>query len=181
MVSSDSKGSCNNCIINNCLIENIGSYGLFATAEAKGTWIFNNVVLTNSTINESGIDLLQKGPLLKTQQDQSISFEINQCTIYGLAYAIINSGNKPLTLNISNTLFGGFQSGQAVKGYEDGTTVNSSENVYTVSDSPFQSNALGECLTITGADLFNAPATTDGDFTVKIDTYKTYGDQRWNK
>lgn len=177
----NATGSCNNCIINNCLIENIGSYGLFATAEAKGTWIFNNVVLTNSTINESGIDLLQKGPLLKTQQDQSISFEINQCTIYGLAYAIINSGNKPLTLNISNTLFGGFQSGQAVKGYEDGTTVNSSENVYTVSDSPFQSNALGECLTITGADLFNAPATTDGDFTVKIDTYKTYGDQRWNK
>ena len=114
----NATGSCNNCIINNCLIENIGSYGLFATAEAKGTWIFNNVVLTNSTINESGIDLLQKGPLLKTQQDQSISFEINQCTIYGLAYAIINSGNKPLTLNISNTLFGGFQSGQAVKGYD---------------------------------------------------------------
>lgn len=177
----NATGSCKNCIINNCLIENIGSYGLFATAEAKGTWIFNNVVLTNSTINESGIDLSQKGPLLKTQQDQSISFEINQCTIYGLAYTIINSGSKPLTLNISNTLFGGFQSGQAVKGYEDGTTVNSSENVYTVSDSPFQSNALGECLTITGADLFNAPATTDGDFTVKIDTYKTYGDQRWNK
>ncbi len=177
----NATGSCSNCIINNCLIENIGSYGLFATAEAKGTWTFDNVVLTNSTINESGIDLSQKGPLLKTQQDHSISFEINQCTIYGLAYTIINSGSKPLTLNISNTLFGGFQSGQTVKGYEEGTTVNSSENVYTASDSPFHSNALGECLTITSAELFNAPAAVDGDFTVKIDTYKTYGDQRWNK
>ena len=177
----NATGSCSNCIINNCLIENIGSYGLFATAEAKGTWTFDNVVLTNSTINESGIDLSQKGPLLKTQQDHSISFEINQCTIYGLAYTIINSGSKPLTLNISNTLFGGFQSGQTVKGYEEGTTVNSSENVYTASDSPFHSNALGECLTITSAELFNAPAAANGDFTVKIDTYKTYGDQRWNK
>lgn len=139
----------------------------FATAEAKGTWTFDNVVLTNSTINESGIDLSQKGPLLKTQQDHSISFEINQCTIYGLAYTIINSGSKPLTLNISNTLFGGFQSGQTVKGYEEGTTVNSSENVYTASDSPFHSNALGECLTITSAELFNAPAAANGDFTVK--------------
>ena len=98
-----------------------------------------------------------------------------------MAYTIINSGSKPLTLNISNTLFGGFQSGQTVKGYEEGTTVNSSENVYTASDSPFHSNALGECLTITSAELFNAPAAVDGDFTVKIDTYKTYGDQRWNK
>ena len=177
----NATGSCSNCIINNCLIENIGSYGLFATAEAKGTWTFDNVVLTNSPINESGIDLSQKGPLLKTQQDHSISFEINQCTIYGLAYTIINSGSKPLTLNISNTLFGGFQSGQTVKGYEEGTTVNSSENVYTASDSPFHSNALGECLTITSAELFNAPAAANGDFTVKIDTYKTYGDQRWNK
>ena len=34
-------------------------------------------------------------------------------------------------------------------------------------------------LTIPATDLFENPE--NGDFTVKIDTYKTYGDQRWNK
>ena len=179
-------GSCTNCSFNDCLIENIGSYGLIGTAEAKGTWNIKNISLTNSTVNESGINpssSSQKGALIKTQQDASIALKINQCTIYGLAYTMIDTAKLPLVLNISNTLFGGFQSGQTVKAYEVGTTVKEPiENVFTTSDSPFYSGStLGTVLDITNAGLFLSPTTVDADFTVKVDEYKAYGDPRWNK
>ena len=152
--------------IKDCDLNGIGSYGLFALE--GGT--IQTISLNNST-------LYNPTKIIKANQTTGITLNIDYCTIYGASYVLIDGQSGSININARNILVGGLTTNKV---FEKGASSVTEENIFTTSESSYESGkSWGEMLTIPATDLFENPA--NGDFTVKIDTYKTYGDQRWNK
>lgn len=154
---------------NNCVITNIGSYGILNT-KVSGVELAK-ISMANTTVNQTS-----SGSMFTLLQTPEIT--IDRCTFYNLAKGktVIDTNKvKAGSITITNTLVG---MTEATKGYE-GPTLKFSDS-FTTSDCSFGSkNTWGTALDISSADLFTDPA--NGNFTVKEAKYKVYGDPRWNK
>lgn len=154
---------------NNCVITNIGSYGILNT-KVSGVELAK-ISMANTTVNQTS-----SGSMFTLLQTPEIT--IDRCTFYNLAKGktVIDTNKvKAGSITITNTLVG---MTEATKGYE-GPTLKFSDS-FTTSDCSFGSkNTWGTALDISSADLFTDPA--NGNFTVKEVKYKVYGDPRWNK
>lgn len=160
-------GVCKSYVINDCVLTAVGDYGIFNIDSAP---FVQTMSLTNSTVNTIASSLLKS--------KVAFVLTIDQCTLYGLTAQILNESVSS-TVNISNTLLGGF-SNLKVCGNSSRITLTDKVNVYTVSDASYQgTNSWGSMLTVSSTQLFEASET--GDFTVKLEEYKTSGDPRWNK
>ena len=154
---------------NNCVITNIGSYGILNT-KVSGVELAK-ISMANTTVNQTS-----SGSMFTLLQTPKIT--IDRCTFYNLAKGktVIDTNKvKAGSITITNTLVG---MTEATKGYE-GPTLKFSDS-FTTNDCSFGSkNTWGTALDISSADLFTDPA--NGNFTVKEAKYKVYGDPRWNK
>ena len=154
---------------NNCVITNIGSYGILNT-KVSGVELAK-ISMANTTVNQTS-----SGSMFTLLQTPEIT--IDRCTFYNLAKGktVIDTNKvKAGSITITNTLVG---MTEATKGYE-GPTLKFSDS-FTTNDCSFGSkNTWGTALDISSADLFTDPA--NGNFTVKEAKYKVYGDPRWNK
>lgn len=154
---------------NNCVITNIGSYGILNT-KVSGVEL-EKISMVNTTVNQ-----ISSGSMFTLLQTPEITIE--RCTFYNLAKGktVIDTNKvKAGSITITNTLVG---MTEATKGYE-GPTVKFSDS-FTTNDCMFGSkNTWGTALDISSTELFVDPA--NGDFTVKDTKYKAYGDPRWNK
>lgn len=164
-IRSSAKCTWQSVMVKDCDLNGIGSYGLFALE--GGT--FNNIAISNSTMNKST-------KIIKANQS-GITLNIDHCTIYGASYVLIDGQSGSINVNVTNTLVGGLT---VNKVFEKGATIVTDENVFTTSESSYESGkSWGSMLTIPATELFANPG--NGDFTVLVDEYKAYGDQRWNK
>lgn len=152
-------------LIKDCDLNGIGDYGLFTID--GGT--FNKISISNSTMNNTY-------KIIKAKQT-GITLNIDHCTIFGAGYVLVDGQSGNININATNTLVGGLAT---QKVFEKGATLVTDENVFTTSESKYESGkSWGSMLTIPATELFANP--TNGDFTVQLDEYKAYGDQRWNK
>lgn len=152
-------------LIKDCDLNGIGDYGLFSIE--GGT--FNTISISNSTMNKTF-------KIIKAKQ-AGITLNIDHCTIFGASYVLVDGQSGNININATNTLVGGLTTKKA---FENGATLITDENVFTTSESSYESGkSWGSMLTISAAELFANPS--NGDFTVVLDEYKAYGDQRWNK
>lgn len=152
-------------LIKDCDLNGIGDYGLFTID--GGT--FNTISISNSTMNNAY-------KIIKAKQT-GITLNIDHCTIFGAGYVLVDGQSGNININATNTLVGGLTT---KKVFEKGATLITDENVFTTSESSYESGkSWGSMLTISATELFANPS--NGDFTVQLDEYKAYGDQRWNK
>lgn len=164
--------------INDCVLTDIGSYGVINTKDQK-TLTMGPVSITNCTLNTINSVLTNT-----TQSNFSIS--LDHCTIWNCV-----PGGKPyfdvqkmegVSVACTNSIIGSFYNNK-----NDGTTVkgNSLKDIDasgTIYTSDFQWNSgyeIGSQIDETSVQLWQNPATKDCDFTVKNTTYKNYGDPRW--
>lgn len=175
-------GSMENITINNCVMTDIGTYGLFNGKDRKNTTM-KNFTLTNSTVAT-----MSANALVNTSQ-AGAKITVDQCTFYncvpgGKSFFDVNKFDDILT-EVSNTLIGPYYN------KKDETTVKgcsmkgqiSFNNVYYTGDFNWNSGyELGEQIEgVFGTDLFKDP--DNGDFTLQSNysgRYGAYGDQRWN-
>lgn len=173
-------GTVNEITINNCMISNIGSYGVFNSKGQKALNI-GTLNLTNSTI--SGV---AAGALINAGQS-GMNINVDHCTIYNSVQAgkSLIDVNKltDIVPNISNTLIGPFNGSdgtKAIKGCSMKGQVNVSSTFYT-SDQLWNSGfELGNDIPATSKDFWTD--AVNGDFTITVayrDTYGQYGDPRW--
>ena len=173
-------GTVNEITINNCMISNIGSYGVFNSKGQKALNI-GTLNLTNSTI--SGV---AAGALINADQS-GMNINVDHCTIYNSVQAgkSLIDVNKltDIVPNISNTLIGPFNGSdgtKTIKGCSMKGQVNVSSTFYT-SDQLWNSGfELGNDIPATSKDFWTD--AVNGDFTITVayrDTYGQYGDPRW--
>lgn len=165
--------------ISNCVLTNVGSYGVLDARQGKLT--VGSVNVTNSTLNAVG----QGGSRVFGLYNDGTSFTMDHCTIYKTGVStrqIVDINKKKIDVTISNCLIGPFYDydgtntikGVSVKG--TGTV----SNTYYTQDMAWNSGfELGEQLDITSAQLWKAPDS--GDFTIGdfYKRYESYGDPRW--
>lgn len=163
--------------INDCVLTNIGSYGVVNTKDQK-TLTMGPVSITNTTLNTIS-------SVLTNTSQANFSISLDHCTIWNCVPA-----GKPyfdlqkqagVTVTCTNSLIGAYNKAdgtQTVKGCSMKDIV-SDGTVYT---SDFQWNEgyeIGSQISETSAQLWVNPATKNGDFTVQNTTYKNLGDPRW--
>lgn len=163
--------------INDCVLTDIGTYGVVNTKDQK-TLAMGTVSITNCTLNTIN-------SVLTNTSQSNFSISLDHCTIWNCV-----PGGKPyfdvqkmdgVSVACTNSIIGAYYKA-------DGTTtvkgnsmkdIDASGTIYT---SDFQWNTnyeIGSQIDETSVQLWNNPATKDGDFTVKNPTYKNYGDPRW--
>lgn len=170
-IRSNNTGIWNNIELKDCITK-VYDYGLFALEGTSTT--YGTISLTNTTLDNTY-------KIMKTAI-ANFTMNMNQCTIFGAGTTLIEGPSSgTILINISKSLFGGIQT-QAYNAANSITVsgITQTESFRT-STCPFaQSRAFGEMIEgVTDAQLFANP--TNGDFTVQLDEYKAYGDQRWNK
>ena len=165
--------------INDCVISNIGSYGLIWTKGATQATL-KNVEFSNSTIN----GCTSGGPISTEQENVKIS--LDHCTVYNctqLAKSFIDVMKKTSVVPvISNCLFGpanGANGTGTIKGVS--TKTSSVSNTFYTSDMLWNKGyELGTKMDVKAADFWTN--AENGDFHIK-DTYQglygTLGDPRW--
>ena len=175
------KGSIGSINIDNCVLTDIGSYGVLQTKVSGFT--LNSVSLSNSTVNT-----LSAGGVLVTQQD-NVHISIDACTFYncvatGKSFIDINKMSN-VTVDVKNTIIGQLYSYTAestikatsVKG------IATTTNLFTTTDCPYNSGyEWGEILSVSSTELFVNPA--EGDFHIQSASQSSVtgaGDPRWNE
>jgi len=187
-------GTINSFVVNNCIINNIGSYGVLNMDSA--TWKFNDAVIKSSTIYKTNLFL--------TSKTNSSSVLVEDCTINDVpekTRAIFNwsgtAGNTNVTngITIKNTIIGhGYDTAGGtdylIKGITGltGTTfivTNSyatSDFKYTATSTTPIPNFPNFTYSKTANDLWKDAA--NGDFNIKDPSFagiKDAGDPRWRK
>lgn len=171
------NSSVQNIKINDCVLTNIGTYGVVNTKDQTSLTL-GTVSVSNTTINTVNSVLTNT-----SQSNFSISFD--HCTIWNCVPA-----SKPyfdvqkkegVAVACTNSLIGAYynmKDDQTVKG-NSLKDIDATGTVYT---SDFNWNAgyeIGSQIDETSAQLWVNPATKGGDFTVKNTSYKNLGDPRW--
>lgn len=174
---SISNASVNTVKINDCVLTDIGTYGVFNTKDQK-TLTVGSVNISNTTLNTIN-------SVLTNTSQSNFSIALDHCTIWNCVPA-----TKPyfdvqkqegVSVACTNSIIGAYykmKDEQTVKG-NSLKDIDASGTVYT---NDFQWNAgyeIGSQISETSAALWANPATKDGDFTVKNTSYKNLGDPRW--
>lgn len=173
-------GTIGDITINNCIITNIGSYGVFNSKDQKNLHI-GALNLTNSTV--SGV---VAGALINVHQS-GMEINIDHCTIYNCVQATksIIDVNKltDIVPYISNTLIGPFNGSDGTKTIKGCSIKNQAtiNNTFYTSDQLWNSGfEFGNEISATAKDFW--VDAENGDFTIAVayrDTYGQYGDPRW--
>ena len=164
--------------INDCVLTNIGTYGIVNTKDQKSLTL-GTVSITNSTLNTIN-------SVLTNTSQANFSITLDHCTIWNCVPA-----TKPyfdlqkqtgVTVVCTNSLIGAYydfkDAAQTVKG-SSLKDIDASGTVYT-SDFTWNSGyEIGSQISETSAQLWANPAKTDADFTVQNSSYKNLGDPRW--
>ena len=164
--------------INDCVLTNIGTYGIVNTKDQKSL-TFGTVSITNSTLNTIN-------SVLTNTSQANFSITLDHCTIWNCVPA-----TKPyfdlqkqtgVTVACTNSLIGAYydfkDAAQTVKG-SSLKDIDASGTVYT-SDFTWNSGyEIGSQISETSAQLWANPAKTGADFTVQNSSYKNLGDPRW--
>lgn len=147
-------------------------------SSSKG--VVKNIAMENCTF--SNIAASNGKMFVYSKLTNMESLTINYCTFYN----ITSNGNYfvdfgdadhgATTFEISNSLFGKTGDEATNKNIRSAVTPTVWD-VYYTSDF-YKKIKEATALEVSSADLFADPA--NGDFTVKIDDYKKFGDQRWN-
>lgn len=164
--------------INDCVLTNIGTYGIVNTKDQKSLTL-GTVNITNSTLNTIN-------SVLTNTSQANFSITLDHCTIWNCVPA-----TKPyfdlqkqtgVTVACTNSLIGAYydfkDAAQTVKG-SSLKDIDASGTVYT-SDFTWNSGyEIGSQISETSAQLWANPAKTGADFTVQNSSYKNLGDPRW--
>ena len=164
--------------INDCVLTNIGTYGIVNTKDQKSLTL-GTVSITNSTLNTIN-------SVLTNTSQANFSITLDHCTIWNCV-----SATKPyfdlqkqtgVTVACTNSLIGAYydfkDAAQTVKG-SSLKDIDASGTVYT-SDFTWNSGyEIGSQISETSAQLWANPAKTGADFTVQNSSYKNLGDPRW--
>ncbi|MEE1546808.1 MAG: DUF5123 domain-containing protein [Prevotella pectinovora] len=164
--------------INDCVLTNIGTYGIVNTKDQKSLTL-GTVSITNSTLNTIN-------SVLTNTSQANFSITLDHCTIWNCVPA-----TKPyfdlqkqtgVTVACTNSLIGAYydfkDAAQTVKG-SSLKDIDASGTLYT---SDFNWNSgyeIGSQISETSAQLWANPAKTGADFTVQNSSYKNLGDPRW--
>ena len=164
--------------INDCVLTNIGTYGIVNTKDQKSLTL-GTVSITNSTLNTIN-------SVLTNTSQANFSITLDHCTIWNCVPA-----TKPyfdlqkqtgVTVACTNSLIGAYydfkDAAQTVKGCSL-KDIDASGTVYT---SDFNWNSgyeIGSQISETSAQLWANPAKTGANFTVQNSSYKNLGDPRW--
>ena len=179
--SIGSECAVKNVIINNCVMDNIGSYGLF---NAKGQ---TKLKLGALTISNSTIYGVEAGALVNVQHD-GLLINVDHCTIYNC----VQTGKSLFDVNkitstqliIENSLIGPFYAADdtTIKGMSVKNQQNVSTTYYTNDLNWNAGYEIGDEINGSSTDLWTDPAI--GDFTIKSafkSQYEAYGDPRWKE
>lgn len=164
--------------INDCVLTNIGTYGIVNTKDQKSLTL-GTVSITNSTLNTIN-------SVLTNTSQANFSITLDHCTIWNCVPA-----TKPyfdlqkqtgVIVACTNSLIGAYydfkDAAQTVKG-SSLKNIDASGTVYT-SDFTWNSGyEIGSQISETSAQLWANPAKTGADFTVQNSSYKNLGDPRW--
>ena len=164
--------------INDCVLTNIGTYGIVNTKDQKSLTL-GTVSITNSTLNTIN-------SVLTNTSQANFSITLDHCTIWNCVPA-----TKPyfdlqkqtgVPVACTNSLIGAYydfkDAAQTVKG-SSLKDIDASGTVYT-SDFTWNSGyEIGSQISETSAQLWANPAKTGADFTVQNSSYKNLGDPRW--
>ncbi len=175
----------NNCTvgkvsIKNCVISEIGSYGVF---NSKGT---NKMTISGLDITNSTIYGVEAGALVNTQ-NPSLTINVDHCTIY----KCVQTGKSMFDLNklndskviMSNCLIGLFYNtdGEAtIKGVSMKNQQEVTNTFYTNDQKWNAGYELGDEISGSSTDFWEN--AENGDFTIKNafkSQYENYGDPRW--
>lgn len=184
--TKDNAMTISSLVVNNCIISDIGNYGVVIVDNANVK--LENIAVTNSTIYRVGN---AQGAFRNTQNSftQSIQFEnctFNEAPYYNRYLVDVNGQNAASGILVKNCIFGiGMASGTntSVRGVRAAaaTVITGSDN-YNTSDYVATSNAIPgtTAYTKTSIELFADPA--NGDFTIVDNAFpgkSTTGDPRW--
>ena len=184
-VRSSSSVIINNLTFTDCRFNGIGSYGLLA--QEGGNNKISNVGLVNTTYYPAE----SANYLIKDAGANEMNVLVNNVTLYGFSSTIIYNQGGSMNLNISNTLFGGFNGKAKLFGNITNAVIEKCENVFLTSGNSFETSIGEQVLEYSDDVLFESPAVyNDGalsensasyDFTVIVPNYKNFGDPYWNK
>ena len=164
--------------INDCVLTNIGSYGVVNTKDQK-TLTLGSVSITNTTLNTIN-------SVLTNTSQQNFSITLDHCTIWNCVPA-----TKPyfdlqkqtgVTVACTNSLIGAYYDFKDAAQTVKGSSLKDIDATGTVYTSDFTWNSgyeIGSQISETSAQLWANPAKTDADFTVQNSSYKNLGDPRW--
>lgn len=172
-VRSNSSVVINNLTFTDCRFNGIGSYGLLAQ-EGVNNKIYNLGLVNTTYYTADSVNYL-----IKDSGANEINVLVNNVTLYGFSSTIMYNQGGRMNLNISNTLFGGFNGKAKLFGNITNAVIEKCENVFLTSGNSFESTIGEKVLEYSDTDLFENPTTYD--FTVKVPEYKNYGDPYWNK
>lgn len=179
-IQNTNAGSMNNVTVTDCVLTDIGSYGVF---NAKG---MGKVAAKAITISKTTINGLNASAIINTQQS-GVKITVDQCTFYncvqgGKSYFDVNKLTD-ITPEVTNTIIGPYYAvaeGTTVKGCSVKGQITFSSTYYTSDFGWNDGYELGEMIDATAAQLFVDPA--NGDFTIQgtyRGIYGAYGDPRW--
>ena len=164
--------------INDCVLTNIGTYGILNTKDQKSLTL-GTVSITNSTLNTIN-------SVLTNTSQANFSITLDHCTIWNCVPA-----TKPyfdlqkqtgVTVACTNSLIGAYYDFKDAAQTVKGSSLKDIDATGTVYTSDFNWNSgyeIGSQISETSAQLWANPAKTGADFTVQNSSYKNLGDPRW--
>lgn len=164
--------------INDCVLTNIGTYGIVNTKDQKSLTL-GTVSITNSTLNTIN-------SVLTNTSQANFSITLDHCTIWNCVPA-----TKPyfdlqkqtgVTVACTNSLIGAYYDFKDAAQTVKGSSLKDIDATGTVYTSDFNWNngyEIGSQISETSAQLWANPAKTGADFTVQNSSYKNLGDPRW--
>ncbi|WP_158085215.1 DUF5123 domain-containing protein [Niastella vici] len=168
--------------INNCIVSDLGSYGLITVDNAANK--IDNILVTNSTIYRVGATVVKN---VRNSLTSVIKIEyctVNEAPLYANYLIDLNTFTVTTGISINNNIFGvGKASGAnvSVKGCRSGTTATGTGN-YTTSDYISSGNALPGVTAYAGASTALFTDVVGGNFKVTDGTFggkSSAGDPRW--
>ncbi len=171
------QATCRNITINDCVLTDIGSYGVVNTKD-QSKLTLGSVSIANSTLNTIN-------SVLTNTSQPNFSIAVDHCTIWNCV-----PGGKPffdvqkqtgVQVSCTNSLIGAYYEANGEKTVK-GNSLKDIDGTGTVYTNDFNWNAgyeIGSQIESSSKQLWVNPATVDADFTVLNSTYKYYGDQRW--
>lgn len=164
--------------INDCVLTNIGTYGIVNTKDQKSLTL-GTVSITNSTLNTIN-------SVLTNTSQANFSITLDHCTIWNCVPA-----TKPyfdlqkqtgVTVACTNSLIGAYYDFKDAAQTVKGSSLKDIDATGTVYTSDFNWNSgyeIGSQISETSVQLWANPAKTGADFTVQNSSYKNLGDPRW--
>lgn len=173
-----------NLVINNCVINDIGNYGVVIVDHASAK--VDNITLQNSTVYRVAYSIIRNSKNSLTKSVKIENCTINEAPVAAGYLVEFSTMNAASGITIQNNIFGRGKENAgstSVKGARAGSsTAILASNNYGTSDYLVNGNAIPDLKTYAGtsSDLWVSPTT--GDFTIKDNTFagkSSTGDPKW--